>query len=90
MTKDSVKNKLRMSEAVAPIDFMMPTSKIRLSAGRVEMSEEMQAMCFMAGANSIHFGEKLLMTANPEKDKDLKMLKNLGLKAIQHAEARIN
>lgn len=70
---------------VAVARIMMPTSRIRLSAGRQEMSEEMQAMCFMAGANSIHFGEKLLVTANCDTDKDMQMLAKLGMKAkMQH------
>lgn len=68
---------------VAIARIMMPKSMVRLSAGRTEMSEEMQALCFMAGANSIHFGEKLLITANPSKDQDLNMLKKLGITAKQ-------
>lgn len=70
---------------IAATRIMMPQSRIRLSAGRADMSEEMQALCFMAGANSIHFGEKLLITANSKQDKDLTMLKKLGLKAKDHA-----
>ncbi|MES2217121.1 MAG: biotin synthase BioB [Pseudomonadota bacterium] len=64
---------------VAVARIMMPRAMVRLSAGRTEMSEEMQAMCFMAGANSIHFGEKLLITKNPDQEKDLTMLRKLGL-----------
>lgn len=52
---------------------------VRLSAGRVNMSEETQALCFLAGANSIHFGEKLLMTKNNEANQDLVMLKKLNM-----------
>lgn len=72
---------------VAAARIMMPRSKIRLSAGRTEMSEEMQAICFMAGANSIHFGDKLLITANPGKDQDLEMLRKLGLKTKIKSES---
>lgn len=67
---------------IAVARIMMPRSKLRLSGGRSEMSEEMQAICFMAGANSIHFGEKLLTTPNPGADKDLQMLNKLGLKPL--------
>ncbi len=66
---------------VAIARILLPTTYVRLSAGRVEMPEEMQALCFMAGANSIHFGEKLLMTKNPEAHQDLIMLKKMGLKS---------
>lgn len=71
---------------VAVARIMMPTSMVRLSAGRESMSEEMQALCFMAGANSIHFGEKLLVTKNPEKVHDIQMLKKLGLKIKKYAK----
>jgi len=71
-----------------PIDFVrtiavaritMPKSMVRLSAGREDMSEETQALCFLAGANSIFYGPKLLTTANPERDRDLRLLDKLGL-----------
>lgn len=65
---------------IAVTRIVLPKSMIRLSAGRIDMSEEMQILCFMAGANSIHFGEKLLMTPNTEQNKDLAMLKRLGLR----------
>jgi len=64
---------------VAVARVMMPTSMVRLSAGRMTMSEEMQALCFFAGANSIHFGEKLLVTPNRDKNEDLELLKKLGI-----------
>lgn len=64
---------------VAIARIMMPTSFVRLSAGRIDMNDEMQALCFLAGANSIHFGEKLLMTDNPEIKKDRLLLEKLGL-----------
>jgi biotin synthase len=79
---------LGRSEKVDPIDFVrmiavariaMPKSIVRLSAGREHMSEEMQALCFLAGANSIFIGEKLLTTKNPEKDKDRLLFEKLGI-----------
>jgi biotin synthase len=73
---------------VAAARIMMPKAMVRLSAGRTEMPQEMQAMCFMAGANSIHFGEKLLVTANPDKDTDLNMLSKLGLRGKTTLEAQ--
>jgi biotin synthase len=65
--------------AIAVARIMMPTSHVRLSAGRENMSEEMQAMAFFAGANSIFYGEKLLTTANPEANRDKALFKKLGI-----------
>jgi biotin synthase len=64
---------------VAVARIMLPKTYVRLSAGRNSMSDEMQALCFVAGANSIHYGEKLLMTANPEATKDRELLDRLGI-----------
>jgi biotin synthase len=64
---------------VAVARITMPASVVRLSAGREEMSEEMQALCFIAGANSIFYGPKLLTTPNPEPDRDMQLLAKLGL-----------
>lgn len=64
---------------IAVARIMMPASHVRLSAGREEMNEQMQALCFMAGANSIFYGEKLLTTANPEADKDRMLFQKLGI-----------
>ena len=78
-------------EKLDPIEFvrtialariLMPRSHVRLSAGREDMSDEMQAMCFFAGANSIFTGEKLLTAGNPEEDKDNKLFAKLGLAAM--------
>jgi biotin synthase len=66
--------------AVARI--LMPRSHVRLSAGREQMSDEMQALCFLAGANSIFYGEKLLTTPNPEADRDRELFARLGLTAV--------
>ncbi len=64
---------------IAVARILMPKSHVRLSAGRTEMSEEMQAMCFFAGANSIFYGEKLLTTENPEANQDMTLFKKLGI-----------
>ena len=83
------------TEALDPIEFVrtiavarviMPKSVVRLSAGRNDMSEEMQALCFLAGANSIFYGEKLLTTPNPEENKDMELFERLGItpNAEQH------
>ena len=75
-----------------PLDFVrtvavaricMPASMVRLSAGREDMSEETQALCFLAGANSIFYGPKLLTTPNPGRDSDMKLLDKLGLRAME-------
>jgi biotin synthase len=62
--------------------LMMPKSYVRLSAGRTDMSDELQALCFLAGANSIFYGERLLTTENPECDQDRKLFDRLGLKPV--------
>ena len=76
------------SQPVDPIDFvrliaaariMMPESYVRLSAGREEMSNETQALCFMAGANSIFTGDQLLTTDNPETSEDAALFAKLGI-----------
>jgi biotin synthase len=78
-------------EALDPFEFVrtiaaaritMPKSFVRLSAGRQSMHEGIQALCFMAGANSIFYGEKLLTTGNPEAETDKKLFSKLGLHAI--------
>jgi biotin synthase len=79
---------LATGEPIDPIDFVrtiavaritMPKSVVRLSAGREDMREETQALCFLAGANSIFYGPKLLTTPNPERDRDLHLMDKLGL-----------
>ncbi|AWI77356.1 biotin synthase BioB [Parazoarcus communis] len=67
---------------VAAARITMPTSFVRLSAGRQEMNDELQALCFMAGANSIFYGERLLTTDNPGADHDEQLFVRLGLQAI--------
>jgi len=79
------------AETVGPLEFVrtiavaritMPASVVRLSAGRQQMSDELQALCFMAGANSIFYCERLLTTDNPDADRDERLFAQLGLKAI--------
>lgn len=65
---------------IAIARIMMPKSYVRLSAGREEMSEQTQALCFMAGANSIFYGCKLLTTSNPDTDEDVQLFRKLGIK----------
>lgn len=76
---------LIMVRTIATARILMPKSRVRLAAGRRSMSDEAVALCFLAGANSIFTGEKLLTTPNPSEDEDAALLKNLGLRAMQHA-----
>jgi biotin synthase len=85
-------------DALDPLEFVrtiavaritMPKARVRLSAGRRQLGDAVQAMCFMAGANSIFYGDKLLVTGNPEVEEDRALLQRLGLKARQaHTDAR--
>ncbi|KXS30997.1 MAG: Biotin synthase [Candidatus Gallionella acididurans] len=81
---------LAQAEDIDPFDFVrtiaaaritMPTARVRLSAGRQQMSDELQALCFLAGANSIFYGEQLLTTGNPEVEHDRALLDRLGMYA---------
>jgi biotin synthase len=67
---------------IAVARITMPASMVRLSAGREDMSEETQALCFLAGANSIFYGPKLLTTPNPGRDRDMALLDKLGLRPM--------
>jgi biotin synthase len=80
-----------MGQKTEPLDFVrviaaaritMPASVVRLSAGREDMSEETQALCFLAGANSIFYGPKLLTTPNPARDRDMLLLDKLGMRPM--------
>ena len=75
--------------AIATARILMPDSKVRLSAGRLSLSDEAQALCFYAGANSIFVGEKLLTTPNPGFDHDHRLLESLGLKAQPQTPAPV-
>ncbi|MBP6877256.1 MAG: biotin synthase BioB [Phenylobacterium sp.] len=85
------------SEAVDPLEFVRmiavarivcPKTVVRLSAGREHMSRELQALCFLAGANSMFIGGKLLTTANPDKDTDAALMADLGLRPMTMGEPR--
>jgi len=71
---------IEFAKSIAVARITMPKSQVRLSAGRHEMTDEMQAMCFFAGANSIFYGEKLLTTDNCETNDDLALFKRLGIR----------
>jgi len=66
---------------IAVARITMPTTMVRLSAGREQMDEALQALCFVAGANSIFYGDKLLTTSNPQAERDRALFERLGLKA---------
>ncbi|HRO52217.1 MAG TPA: biotin synthase BioB [Alicycliphilus sp.] len=86
------------SDPVDPLDFVrviavaritMPRARVRLSAGREQLGEAVQALCFLAGANSIFYGEKLLVTGNPDVAADERLLAKLGLRAhATHGQAQ--
>jgi len=69
---------------IAVARIMMPKSHVRLSAGREAMNDEMQSLAFLAGANSIFYGEKLLTTGNPEANKDMQLFNRLGIKPEEY------
>jgi biotin synthase len=70
---------------IATARILMPASRVRLAAGRQQMSQEAVTLCFLAGANSIFTGEKLLTTPNPEASADHRLLEDLGMRAMQRA-----
>jgi biotin synthase len=74
---------LEFVRTIAVARLMMPASFVRLSAGRDAMSDELQALCFLAGANSVFLGEKLLTTANPSTQADRRLFERLGLHALE-------
>jgi len=71
---------IEMARMIATARILMPASMVRLSAGRLSLSDEAQALCFIAGANSIFMGEKLLTTPNPAKSSDERLLSRLGMR----------
>jgi biotin synthase len=73
---------LEFVRTIAVARITMPKARVRLSAGRQEMSDAVQALCFVAGANSIFYGEKLLTTGNPEAERDRALLQRLGMKPV--------
>ena len=79
---------LEFVRTIAVARIAMPKSHVRLSAGRRELGEGVQALCFLAGANSIFYGDKLLTTGNPDVEADQQLFAKLGLKSEVHAERR--
>jgi biotin synthase len=79
LTGNAALDPLEFVRTIAVARIAMPASVVRLSAGREDMSEETQALCFLAGANSIFYGPRLLTTPNPDRDRDLALLDKLGL-----------
>ena len=71
---------------VATARILMPRARIRLSAGRLQMGDTLQAFCFLAGANSIFLGDRLLTTPNAPSGADFALLERLGLRAVQPGE----
>ena len=80
---------LEFVRTIAVARITMPMARVRLSAGRQELGRAVQAMCFMAGANSIFYGEQLLTTGNPEAEQDRELLAELGLKTKQSRKAEV-
>jgi len=74
---------LELVRTIATTRILMPLAKVRLSAGRLSLSEEAQALCFLAGANSVFLGEKLLTTPNPAQDADARLFDRLGLRLTE-------
>ena len=80
---------LELVRTIATTRILMPRSRVRLSAGRLSLSEEAQALCFLGGANSVFLGERLLTTPNPAQDADRKLFERLGLELTEgHPDAR--
>jgi len=77
---------LEFIRTIAVARIMMPESYVRLSAGRTEMSDETQALCFLAGANSIFYGDKLLTTDNPDENHDRALFDKLGINTVQNED----
>ena len=71
---------LELVRTIATARILMPASIVRLSAGRLSLSDEAQALCFLAGANSVFLGDRLLTTPNPDADDDRRLLDKLGLR----------
>jgi biotin synthase len=76
---------LELVRTIATARILMPRSMVRLSAGRLSLSEEAQALCFLAGANSVFLGDKLLTTANPGPDADARLFERLGVELMQES-----
>jgi biotin synthase len=79
---------LELVRMIATARILMPLSMVRLSAGRLSLSDEAQALCFLAGANSVFLGDKLLTTPNPESEADHRLFEKLGVKLRKAEYAR--
>jgi biotin synthase len=79
LARQDAEDPLELVRMIATARILMPASVVRLSAGRLSLSDEAQALCFLAGANSIFMGDKLLTTPNPEADDDRRLLRKLGM-----------
>jgi len=86
LADEAVLDGIEFVRTVAVGRITMPRSVVRLSAGREDMSEETQALCFLAGANSIFYGPKLLTTPNPGRDRDRELMDRLGLSPMEPAQ----
>jgi len=79
---------VEMVRTIATARLLMPLSMVRLSAGRMQMNEEAQLLCMLAGANSLFFGEKLLTTGNPEYTQDMALLEKAGIRPLEPDASR--
>ena len=79
---------LEFVRTIAVARIIMPQAKVRMSAGRAELGEAIQALCFLAGANSIFYGEKLLTTDNADAAEDRALLAKLGLKPFEATDVK--
>ncbi len=79
LAEERAEDPLELVRMIATARILMPKSIVRLSAGRLSLSDEAQALCFLAGANSIFLGERLLTTPNPETDSDRQLFEKLGI-----------
>jgi biotin synthase len=77
---------IELVRTIAAARILMPRSRVRLSAGRLSLSDEAQALCFLAGANSVFLGDKLLTTANPGEDADTRLFEKLGMRLTPSRE----
>ena len=82
VSKGQAPDAFEFVRTIAVARLTMPKSMVRLSAGRENMSEEAQALCFFAGANSIFYGPKLLTTRNPKQDQDRALIAKLGMRPM--------
>jgi biotin synthase len=86
LAKRQAEDPLELVRMIATARILMPKSMVRLSAGRLSLSDESQALCFLAGANSIFMGDKLLTTPNPEANVDRQLFDKLGMKLMTDVE----